>query len=147
MVILLLYNNNNNNICLKSNIQTSSVDYAPIGPTHHALNSRRFTILIHNKKEWLTLWLYTCKFFFLSNVDCITGWVYVLFWTCRTYKTIRYYYRMDMVLCVMWKWHAPVSKQILIKTIINIRTIIIGEYPLEGLDRSTPDSWGHWFRP
>ena len=24
-----VYNNNNNNICLKSNIQTSSVDYAP----------------------------------------------------------------------------------------------------------------------
>ena len=27
-------NNNNNNICLKSNIQTSSVDYAPRELTH-----------------------------------------------------------------------------------------------------------------
>ena len=26
---VLIINNNNNNICLKSNIQTSSVDYAP----------------------------------------------------------------------------------------------------------------------
>ena len=30
----LLDNNNNNNICLKSNIQTSSVDYAPRELTH-----------------------------------------------------------------------------------------------------------------
>ena len=28
------HNNNNNNICLKSNIQTSSVDYAPRELTH-----------------------------------------------------------------------------------------------------------------
>ena len=28
------FNNNNNNICLKSNIQTSSVDYAPRELTH-----------------------------------------------------------------------------------------------------------------
>ena len=31
---LLMSNNNNNNICLKSNIQTSSVDYAPRELTH-----------------------------------------------------------------------------------------------------------------
>ena len=30
-------NNNNNNICLKSNIQTSSVDYAPRELTHACL--------------------------------------------------------------------------------------------------------------
>ena len=33
-----VYNNNNNNICLKSNIQTSSVDYAPRELTHACCN-------------------------------------------------------------------------------------------------------------
>ena len=32
--LMLINNNNNNNICLKSNIQTSSVDYAPRELTH-----------------------------------------------------------------------------------------------------------------
>ena len=34
VISMKMYNNNNNNICLKSNIQTSSVDYAPRELTH-----------------------------------------------------------------------------------------------------------------
>ena len=34
IIIINNNNNNNNNICLKSNIQTSSVDYAPRELTH-----------------------------------------------------------------------------------------------------------------
>ena len=36
IIVFIFYinNNNNNNICLKSNIQTSSVDYAPRELTH-----------------------------------------------------------------------------------------------------------------
>ena len=33
-IVIIIIHNNNNNICLKSNIQTSSVDYAPRELTH-----------------------------------------------------------------------------------------------------------------
>ena len=58
-------NNNNNNICLKSNIQTSSVDYAPRELTHACSRCPAIILFLLS----LTLFCFVCHTLFQNAVN------------------------------------------------------------------------------